>query len=145
MTRFTLAITLLVAANAAAEMEIHRCLLDDGTFAFQELPCQEPVESAVDDSESGEDSNPDEMPDDDNKVLEFVNPYDEPLNLPATTESSLPESISGDRAVCEKTTRDAIDTIDLRMRQNPYTKEQGQEFLSELRVLTQQLRACKRL
>ncbi len=45
----------------------------------------------------------------------------------------------------EKTTRDAIDAIDLEMRGNAYTKEQGEEYLAELLTLTRQLRACKQL
>ena len=53
--------------------------------------------------------------------------------------------MSQNRAECEKTTRDAIDAIDLRMRQSPYTQEEGRAYLEELRVLTQQLRACKQL
>jgi len=42
-------------------------------------------------------------------------------------------------------TRDAIDAIDLEMRETTYTKEQGEEYLAELLVLTQQLRGCKQL
>lgn len=72
-------------------------------------------------------------------------PSDEPAGLPTPSEPDLPEPASQDRAECEKTTRDAIDAIDLEMRQAPYTKEQGEEYLAELLVLTQQLRACKQL
>jgi hypothetical protein len=57
----------------------------------------------------------------------------------------VPGPVSQDRAECEKTTRDAIDAIDLEMRETAYTKEQGEEYLAELLVLTQQLRACKQL
>jgi hypothetical protein len=53
--------------------------------------------------------------------------------------------VSQDRAECEKMTRDAIDAIDLEMRENPYTKEQGEEYRAELLALTQQLRARKQL
>jgi hypothetical protein len=42
-------------------------------------------------------------------------------------------------------TRDAVDAIDLEMRENPDTKEQGEEDRAELLALTRQLRACKQL
>jgi hypothetical protein len=61
------------------------------------------------------------------------------------TEPTSPELLSQDRAECEKTTRDAIDAIDLEMRETACTKEQGQEYLAELLALTQQLRGCKQL
>jgi hypothetical protein len=40
---------------------------------------------------------------------------------------------------------DAIDAIDLEMRETAYRKEQGEKYLAELPVSTQQLRACKQL
>ena len=64
---------------------------------------------------------------------------------PAPAEPKLPEPVSQDRAECEKMTRDAIDAIDLEMRENPYTKEHGEEYRAELLALTQQLRARKQL
>ena len=143
MARIFTVVILLVGMKATADTEIHRCLLDDGTFAFQELPCAEPTEATDDSTEAIENSVPDEAADENGD--DFVNPFDEPADPPVSAESLLPASISNDRAECEKTTRDAIDAIDLEMRQNPYTKEQGQAYLSELRVLTQQLRACKQL
>jgi hypothetical protein len=51
--------------------------------------------------------------------------------------------LTEDRAECEKTARDAIDAIDLEMRGSAYSKEQGEEYLAELLVLTQQIRTCK--
>jgi hypothetical protein len=120
-------VSMLAGTGAAADTEIHRCLLEDGTFAFQETPCPEP---AVD-VDNGSESNTPAADDD-----EFVSPPAEP---------TLPESLTQDRADCEKTTRDAIDAIDLEMRTSTYTKEQGKEYLAELLALTQQLRTCKRL
>ncbi|HNP62957.1 MAG TPA: hypothetical protein PKH39_03425 [Woeseiaceae bacterium] len=145
MIRITAVAFLLVGMNAVADTQIHRCPLDDGTFAFQEVPCAEPVEESGDGTQVTEKSVPGEAADENAKDFDFVNPFDEPPDPPASAESLLPESISKDRVECEKTTRDAIDAIDLEMRQNPYTKEQGQAYLSKLRVLTQQLRACKQL
>ena len=68
-------------------------------------------------------------------MFDFVNPFDEPASPPTPSEPKLPEPVSQDRAECEKTTRDAIDAIDLEMRETPYTKEQGEdvEFSRKLR------------
>ena len=114
--RLTIVAVMLVGTSLSADTEIYRCALDDGTFAFQEMPCPEPVKAV-----------------------------DEPTEPPAEPEEEMPEPVTQDRAECEKATRDAIDAIDLEMRQAAYSKEQGQEYLAELRVLTQQLRACKQL
>jgi hypothetical protein len=126
-------VVMLAAKSIAADTQIHRCLLEDGTFAFQETPCPEP---AVHVDISSKDDTPAAYDD----AFDFVNPFDEPEN-----PSTLAEPASKDRAVCEKATRDEIDAIDLKMHENAYTKEQGKEYLAELLSLTQQLRACKRL
>lgn len=144
MVRVAAVAVLLVCGYAKADTEIHRCLLDDGTFAFQELPCAEPTEVSDESADASEGFAPDAANDNDDEPV-FVNPFDEPQEPITETEFALPASISKDRAECEKTTRDAIDAIDLQMRQNPYTKKEGQAYLSELRLLTQQLRACKQL
>ena len=121
--RLAIVAVMLVGTSVSADTEIYRCALDDGTFAFQEKPCPAPVE----------------------KVEKPADPpakRDEPLAKP---EATLPQPVTQDRAECEKATRDAIDAIDLEMRQAAYSKEQGQEYLAALRVLTRQLRACKQL
>jgi len=143
--RSTLLVLMLAAASAAADTEIHRCLLDDGTIAFQQKPCPEPAVKADVGSEVGESPGAGETPAADDDVFDFVNPFDEPASLPTPSEPDLPEPVSQDRTECEKLTRDAIDAIDLEMRESPYTKEQGEEYLAELLTLTQQLRACKQL
>jgi len=127
---------MLAGTSATADTVIHRCLLDDGTFAFQETPCSEAAADADVSSET---------PAADDGVFDFVNPFDEPASSPTPSEPTLPEPASQDRAECEKTTRDKIDAIDLDMRENPYTKEQGEEHLAQLLALTRQLRACKQL
>lgn len=143
--RYAIAVLMLAGAGAMADTEIYSCLLDDGTVAFQQKPCPGPVASADDSSEVGESPDAPELPAADEHVLDFVNPFDEPASPPPPSEADLPEPVSLDRVECEKTTRDAIDAIDLEMRENPYTKEQGEEYLAELLALTQQLRACKQL
>jgi hypothetical protein len=143
--RNTVFVLMLAAASAAADIEIHRCLLEDGTIAFQEMPCPEQAPEADDGSESGESPGAGEDPAADDDAFDFVNPFDEPASPAAADEPTRPEPVSQDRAECEKTTRDAIDAIDLEMRETAYTQEQGQEYLAELLTLTQQLRRCKQL
>ena len=143
--RLAMTVLVLAGTSAAADTEIHRCLLDDGTVAFQEMPCSERAVDAEDGSDADESPSAVEAPAADDDAFDFVNPFDEPASPPATAEPELPEPVSLDRAECEKTTRDAIDAIDLEMRENPYTKEQAEEYRAELLALTQQLRACKQL
>ncbi|MEJ2258630.1 MAG: hypothetical protein P8X98_16895, partial [Woeseiaceae bacterium] len=110
-------------------------------------PCAEPAEGAIDSSESGERQNAgnDNETAAEDDAFDFVNPFDEPESPPASTKPVRPEPVSQDRAECEKMTRDAIDAIDLEMRNTAYTKEQGQEYLAELLELTRQLRDCRQL
>jgi hypothetical protein len=142
-TRVAIVILIFAGTNVAADTEIHRCLLEDGTVSFQETPCPEPAEHV--DSEPVETHGENGTPAADDDAVDFHNPLDEPVNSPTPAEPALPEPASQDRAECEKITRDAIDTIDFEMRENAYSKEQGEEYLAELLVLTKQLRACKQL
>jgi hypothetical protein len=136
---------MLAGAGAAADTEIHRCLLEDGTFAFQEMPCPLPAVNDDDGIEAGEGHKDSGTPAVNDDVVDFVNPFDEPASPTIRSEATRPEPVSPDRAECQKTTRDAIDAIDLKMRKNAYTKEQGRAYLADLLALTQQLRACKQL
>ena len=143
--RIAILVLMLAAASAAADTEIHRCSQEDGTIAFQEMPCAEQAVDADDGSKSDESRGAGENPASDDDAFDFVNPFDEPPGAPATAETTGPEPVSQDRAECEKMTRDAIDAIDLEMRETAYTQEQGQEYLEELLTVTQQLRPCKQL
>jgi hypothetical protein len=143
--RYTIAVLMLAGAGATADTEIYSCLQDDGTVAFQQMPCPAPSVTADESSEIGENPDARDLPAADDDVLDFVNPYDEPASSPPPPEADLPKPVSMDRAECEKTTRDAIDAIDLEIRENPHTKQQREEYLAELLALTQQLRACKQL
>ena len=143
--RLTLLFLLLVAASVTADTEIHRCLLADGTIAFQEMPCPEPAAKVDESGEAADSRSADETPANDDDVFDFVNPFDEPPGPSAPGETTLPEALSKDRAECEKRTRNAIDAIDLELKDNADSREQGRERLAELLELTQQLRACKQL
>ncbi|MGI9341642.1 MAG: hypothetical protein ACR2QV_02260 [Gammaproteobacteria bacterium] len=134
---------MLVGTSVTANTEIHRCSLEDGTVAFQEMPCAEPAMNSDDRSDAGESHSDGGMPAADNDLFDLASPYDKSAIPSTPVEPTLPEQASKDRAECEKTTRDAIDAIDREMRETAYSKEQGQEYLAELLEWTQQLRACK--
>ena len=139
--RLSVLLSLLLPGIAPwAEQEIHRCPQADGTVAFQETPCPETTDEGVAADDPAQDGAPVATDD----FFDFVNPFDDPdLSEPAP-EPEPQASPSQTRADCEKSTRDAIDAIDLEMRKG-YTEEQGREYLAELLELTQRLRACKAL
>lgn len=139
MRNFWLTLLMLPGMSVSAETVINRCTQEDGTIAFQETPCAEPADGSDGDSQS-ESEEP--APADD--FSDFVNPLDEHEVAPARSEPAPPTLPSGDRAECEKTTRDAIDAIDFEMRKG-YTEEEGHRYLADLLELTRQLRACKQL
>lgn len=130
MRVFILAL-LLAASGAATDSEIYRCPLDNGTFAFQQMPCPEPEETS-------------DQPEPELELEPVPEPEPEPEE-PRPSEPPLPARLSNDRAACEKETRDAIDAIDREMRETNYSKEQGEQYLADLLELTRQLRACKQL
>lgn len=134
-----LMLIILIGVSVGAEQEIHRCTEEDGTVAYQETPCPLPAGDSDNNSQSDSEAS---APTDD--FFDFVNPFDEPEDAPARPEAAALAAPSPDRAECEKTTRDAIDAIDLEMREG-YTKEEGHRYLAELLELTQQLRTCKQL
>lgn len=140
-----LAILILTSTSSASDTEIYRCLLEDGTTGFQEIPCPELAAQVDNRDEATESPDDTKAPTANEDAFDFVNPFDEPANPPAPDEPPLPGPVSQNRAECEKTTRDAIDVIDFEMRGQAYTKEQGEEYLAELLTLTRQLRSCKRL
>ncbi len=143
--RLAMVVMMLAGTGASADTEIHRCLLDDGTVAFQETPCPEPAANTDDESEAGDGRSTGESPADGEDLSDFASPFDQPAAPATPSEPRLPAPVSRTRAECEKTTRDAIDAIDLEMKQAAYSDEQGQEYLAELLALTAQLRACKQL
>lgn len=125
---------ILPIATLGADTEIYRCPQKDGSVAFQETPCPQ----LADDSYQQEISAAEPaLPED--AFFDFDNPYngDEPEPDPAAAAPA-----SADQAACIKSTRDAIDKIDDKMREG-YSKEEGQAYLAELLELTRRLRACK--
>lgn len=134
----------LVMTSVSAQTQIHRCLQADGTITFQELPCPEPAQDSASNEPGVDDQDVSETAVPADGYADFVNPFDAPEDLAVTTDTESDEPVSQDRATCEKKSRDAIDAIDFEMRKG-YTEEQGKQYLSDLLVLTKQLRACKQL
>lgn len=143
--RFATMAVMLAGVSVKADTEIHRCLLEDGTVAFQETPCPDPAIDADDPGKAEEDRGAGETPAQDDGAIDFTSPFDVPAEPMTPSGPEAPALVSQDRAECEKTTRDAIDAIDAELQKNAYSKEQGEEYLAELLTLTEQLRACKRL
>ena len=133
------------AASASAETEIHRCLLDDGTVAFQETPCPKPTGDTRDEGQAGATRKTGDTPAANDDASVFASPFDEPTPPATPAEPALPVPASKNRGECEKTARDAIDAIDAELQTNADSSEQARDHLAELLTLTEQLRACKRL
>ncbi len=121
--------------------EIFRCPQADGTIAFQGMPCSE-VDAAAEEADDTPARDDESAATD--SPFDFVNPFDEPAEVTERELPAAPPPLSTDRAECEKSARDAIDAIDLQMRQG-YSKEEGQAYMAELLKLTRALRACKEL
>lgn len=142
--RYLPVLLLILGASALAQSGIYRCAQEDGTVAFQQTPCDEPDEEPANEAvEAGSDEQSEVgAAGASDSASSLVSPFDEPDVPPEATPLESPDAISEDRASCEKSARDAIDAIELEMREG-YTKEQGQAYLDELLKLTQQLRDCK--
>lgn len=141
-TGFAMVAFLFASAGISADTEIHRCLLDDGTVAFQETPCPERAGQGDDKPAAGAGDVRAGAPADDDD-FDFASPFDEPAG--SASGPAPPEPASQSRAECEKTARDAIDAIDAELQKKAQAKEQAQEHLAQLLTLTEQLRACKQL
>ena len=134
----------LVTTSVSAQTEIHRCLQADGTTVFQQMPCPETARNSDSENQEGGDQRDSAALVPADGYADFVNPFDAAEDDSVAADTASDKPVSQDRATCEKKSRDAIDAIDLEMRKG-YTEEQGQGYLSELLVLTKQLRACKQL
>lgn len=122
--------------------EIFRCSQPDGTVAFQGMPCAE-ANTETDADPAADDEAREEEPTE-ASPFDFVNPFDEPPQDAEPMMTADPAPLSAGRAECEKSARDAIDAIDLKMREG-YSKAEGQAYLARLLQLTRALRACKTL
>ena len=124
--------------GAAAEPDIYRCEQVDGTVAFQQLPCR-PTPVVQPDARPAETSQID-------AAAETPPAADSapPGSTDDDTSERAPVPVSGNRADCEKSTRDAIDAIDAELQASVDT-DKDRARLDELLELTQRLRMCKQL
>ena len=134
---FSVLLLLVAAGTFGSEKTIHRCTLDDGSVAFQELPCIETKSQ-----EDTIDAPQEEAPTDD--FFSFENPFDNPDSAVTTPPQGSNEPLSGDRIACENATRDSIDAIDAKLNESK-SDDDRDTYLAELLELTAQLRACKTL
>ena len=88
--RVAIVVLLLAGTRASADTEIHRCLLEDGTIAFQEMRCTERTAEANDGNESTESRSTGEKPVADDDMFDFVNPFDEPARPRRPPNQSCP-------------------------------------------------------
>ena len=142
-TRVAPIVLVLVCNAGLADTEIHRCLLEDGTVAFQEMPCPEPAppgekaQEAGNEGEGRAEAAANEPP-------AGSSPAEEQAGQGRPAGPQAPESVSKDRGECEKAARDAIDAVDLELREDA-TGERRRDYLAKLLALMEQLRDCKQL
>lgn len=116
-----LLIGLFLFGAPAVHADIYKCVDEDGNIAYQQTPC--PVESATSETlelDEADDAGEARMPERKNVVSRSSNEI----------------------AVCKGPLRDAIDAIEAEML-NGYSPEQGEEFKTRLRGLTDEMRACE--
>lgn len=119
-------VTIALWSAGAMATEIHTCPLPDGTVMYSQLPCptEEPVE------------NSDTPVSDENALLD-----DEEADAIAVTADEDEPADPQDVAECKQRYRDAIDAIDLELREN-YRPELADDYKQRLLALTRQLREC---
>lgn len=116
-----LSIAILLLGAPQVHADIYKCVDEDGNTAYQQMPC--PVESEA--SEKME-------------SIETVESND----APSSTSTVAASRDADDVEACKNPLRDAIDAIEAEMLSG-YSPEQGEEFKTRLRGLTDQMRACE--
>lgn len=140
-------------ASVADEPEIYRCAQEDGTVAFQQMPCRpaavaQPDPRDAEEAVTGNDAShrgatTDASPQAPKPGARSI-PDAAPSAETAGNAERQPVPVSGDRADCEKSARDAIDAIDAELRASSKS-DNDRARLDELLELTRQLRLCSRL
>ena len=116
---FSIALFLLAAPDVLAD--IYKCVDQDGNIAYQQTPC--PVESET------------------SETLQLDDADEDGAARTPQANGAVNRS-SRDVEACKGPLRDAIDQIEAEML-NGYSPEQGEEFKSRLRGLTDEMRACE--
>ena len=133
---FMTSAALFVAGDAAAE--IFKCEDAQGGVVYQETPCPAPESDAAEDSADTAESEAPATPAEDGGPRR--------LARGESLEDSVAEIEESNRRraeveACKQQYRDAIDAIDLEIR-NSYSAEQKEYYLGRLKALTDQMAAC---
>lgn len=136
------------ATGATAEPEIYRCTQDDGTVAFQQMPCRSapvaPPETRQADEPQYEEQTQTRPEPGGARLPSSISDSAPPEQTEVDPDPRKPVAVSGNRADCEKSARDAIDAIDAEL-QASGNPENDRARLDELLKLTRRLRLCKEL
>ena len=116
-----LSIALLLLGAPDVLADIYKCVDEDGNTAYQQTPC--PVESETAEKRESKEA----------AESAAVQPA-------AATRAGSRDS--DDVEACKNPIRDAIDAVEAEML-GGYSPEQGEEFKTRLRGLTDQMRACE--
>ena len=119
-----------LCSAAPVSADVFRCEDPELGIVFQQTPCLESGPDAADEAETPA------AADAGDAGLEQHAAGQEPEQ-----DAEAPEPDSAAVQACKKRYRDAIDAIDLEIR-NAYTPEQKDYYLGRLKVLTDQLRDC---
>ena len=118
-----------------AKAEIYKCEDPEGGIVFQETPCPEPKVEEPD--ETAEPGNPSSLPEQGQpRRLERGESLEDEV---ASIEEE--NQMRAEVEACKRQYRDAIDAIDLEIR-NSYSPEQKEYYLGRLKELTEQMAAC---
>ena len=136
IVEFMTSAALLVATDAAAE--IFKCEDPEGGIVYQETPCPAPESAAADENADTAETETPEAPAEDGGPRR--------LARGESLEDSVAEIEETNRRraeveACKQQYRDAIDAIDLEIR-NSYSAEQKEYYLGRLKALTDQMAAC---
>lgn len=109
---------MVLCTDAAAE--VFRCESPESGIVYQQTPCPEPEPEPEESDEA------------------------EPMAQDSSAEpaqEAAPERPSAEVEACKKPYREAIDAIDLEIK-NSYSPEQREYYLGRLKTLTDQMSAC---
>ena len=130
----------LGCANSAVA-EVYRCEDPDQGIIFQQTPCPEPVveEQADEAAEMVDDAAPEAAAEPPQPTRRKVSQGQDVADVIAAEQEAQRESAAVQ--ACKQQYRDAIDAIDLEIR-NSYTPEQREYYLGRLKALTDKMSAC---
>lgn len=130
---------LLTSFQAFGQVEIHKCATDDGSIVYQQLPCAPEASPPGGDDQAASESPP-QAPADPGiaeaaeaaEAVQLVDQRDARDQEPGEAD---------DVAACKQQYRDAIDRIDVEIRDG-IAADELEEFREQARALSQALSRC---